>query len=439
MWHGTAIENRLFYKDLQQPDQPVVELLPDPDANFNFVGNDGPVFFIQTNLDAPRERIIAIDTRNPQRENWRTVIPESEDPIDFVTILNHSFLVEYMHDVASTVKIFKLDGTFTSELSLPGLGNVDGFYGRPEDTETFYSFNSYLNPNEIYHYDFQKGQSELFRAPEIDFDFSNYMTERVFYPSKDGTQVPLFLVHRKDLAMDGTNPTLLYGYGGFNVALNPRFRISVLPWIEQGGVYAVANLRGGSEYGSEWHEGGMLKNKQNVFDDFIAAAEYLIQKGYTNPNKLAVSGASNGGTLVGAVVNQRPELFGAALPDVGVMDMLRFQLFTIGWAWTSDYGSSEDPEMFPVLYSYSPYHNLKPGTEYPAIMVSTADHDDRVVPGHSFKYAAMLQTCQEGDLPVLIRIETKAGHGAGKPTDKIIEEVADTYAFLHETLGMAAD
>ena len=263
--------------------------------------------------------------------------------------------------------------------------------------------------------DFQTRKSELFRAPEIDFDFSQYTTERVFYNSKDGTRVPLFVVHRQDIVLDGSNPALLYGYGGFNVALNPRFRISVLPWIEQGGVYAVANLRGGSEYGSEWHEGGMLKNKQNVFDDFIAAAEYLIQEGYTSPNKLAVSGASNGGTLVGAVVNQRPELFGAALPDVGVMDMLRFQLFTIGWAWTSDYGSSEDPEMFPVLYAYSPYHNLKPGTDYPAIMVTTADHDDRVVPGHSFKYAARLQTCQAGNLPVVIRSRPRRATARASP------------------------
>ena len=435
VWQGTSRNSRVYYKDLRDKSRIVHKLLDDYDASYVFLGNDGPVFYFQTNLDAPKERIIAIDTNHPERDNWRTLIPESDDPIDGVSLLNHNFVVVYMHDVVNVVKIFDTDGVFQKEIALPGLGSAGGFGGHEDDTETYYTFNSYLNPSEIYHYDFTTGTSTLFRRPEIDFDFSGYETERVFYQSKDGTRVPMFLVHKKDLPRDGSNPTILYGYGGFNISLNPRFRTSILPWLENGGVYAVANLRGGGEYGEAWHEEGMLANKQNVFDDCIAAAEYLIREGYTNPNKLALSGASNGGTLVGAVINQRPELFGAALPDVGVMDMLRFQNFTIGWAWTSDYGSSEDPEMFPVLYAYSPYHNLKPAA-YPATLVTTADHDDRVVPGHSFKYAARLQEMQTGNLPVLIRIQTKAGHGAGKPTAMLIDELADTYGFLTRVLGL---
>ena len=436
VWQGTSRNNRLYYQDLENGNGEIVELLNDFDASYEFQGNEGPVFFLKTNLDAPRERIIAIDTRHPEKENWKTLIPEAGDPIDGVSILNQHFVVTYMHDVVNVVKIFGLDGQFKTEIPLPGLGSVGGFYGYPEDTETYYSFNSFLNPNEIYHYDFKKLESTLFRAPQIEFDFSGYETEQVFYASKDGTKIPMFLVHRKDLKLDGSHPTLLYGYGGFNISENPSFRISTLPWIEQGGVYVVANIRGGSEYGEEWHQGGMLKNKQNCFDDFIAAAEHLIRAGYTNPNRLAIMGGSNGGTLVGAVVNQRPELFGAAIPQVGVMDMLRFQLFTIGWAWTSDYGSSEDPEMFPLLYGYSPYHNLQAGKDYPSIMVTTADHDDRVVPGHSFKYTAKLQVSQAGNLPVLIRVQTKAGHGGGMPTAMVIQEVADRYAFLHKTLDL---
>ncbi len=436
VWQGTSRNNRLYYKDLADKSKRVHRLLDDFDASYDFLGNDGTVFFIRTNLDAPREKVIAIDITNPGREHWREIIPQSTDPIDGATILNNQFVVTYMHDVVNLVKVFDLDGTFVRDIPLPGLGSVGGFHGHEADTETYYVFNSYLNPSEIYHYDFRTGKSTLLRKPEIAFDFSGYRTDQVFYRSKDGTRIPMFLIHRRDLDLDGENPTLLYGYGGFNISLNPRFSPAILPWIENGGVYAVANLRGGGEYGEQWHQAGMLKNKQNVFDDFIAAAEYLIRERYTNPNKLAVYGGSNGGLLVGAVVNQRPELFAAAIPAVGVMDMLRFQKFTIGWAWVSDYGSSEDPEMFPVLYGYSPYHNLKPGIEYPAVMVMTADHDDRVVPGHSFKYAAKLQACQAGNLPVLIRIQTKAGHGAGRPTAMIIQEVADRYAFLDKILNL---
>ncbi len=436
IWQGTSRNNRLYYKDLADKSKRVHPLLDAFDASYDFLGNEGTVFFFRTNLDAPREKIIAIDITNPPSKHWRTLIPESTDPIDAATILNHNFVVTYMHDVANKVKIFDLEGTFSHDIPLPGPGSVSGFGGHPSDTETYFVFNSYLNPSEIYHYDFSNHQSTLFRKPDIAFDFSDYQTDQVFFKSKDGTRVPMFLVHRKGLDLDGKNPTLLYGYGGFNISLNPRFSPAILPWIEQGGIYAVANLRGGGEYGEDWHQAGMLAKKQNVFDDFIAAAQYLIRENFTNPNKLAIYGGSNGGLLVGAVVNQQPQLFAAAIPAVGVMDMLRFQNFTIGWAWVSDYGSSEDADMFPVLYRYSPYHNLKPGTKYPAIMVMTADHDDRVVPGHSFKYAARLQACQAGNLPTLIRIQTKAGHGAGKPTAMIIQEVSDRYAFLDKILNL---
>jgi len=439
VWQGTSRNNRLFYKDLQDPAGEIVEFLAANDARYGFVGNDGATFFILTNNDAPRQRLVAMDLDASEPEHWRELVPESPNPLESVRILNHSFVLTYMQDVADVVKVHGLDGSFVRDIVLPGLGSVGGFGGHPEDTEAYYVFTSYLNPSEIHHYDFATGESTLFRAPEIDFDFSGYTTERVFYESKDGTRVPLFVVHATDTPLDGTNPTILYGYGGFNVSLGPRFSTAALAWLEQGGVYAVANIRGGGEYGEDWHEAGMLANKQNCFDDFIAAAEYLIAEGYTSADKLAIHGGSNGGTLVGAVVNQRPELFAAAIPAVGVMDMLRFHLFTIGWAWTSDYGSSEDPEMFPVLYAYSPYHNLTDGVSYPAIMVTTADHDDRVVPGHSFKYAARLQAAHGGALPVLIRIQTKSGHGGGKPMSMVIEEKADFYAFLHKVLGMGDD
>jgi len=436
IWNGTSQDNGLFYKDLRDKSLVYHELLADFDASYEFVGNDGPVFFIKTSNGAPRKRVVAIDITKPKVDNWKTLIPEGEDPLDSAAILDDSFVIRTMHDVIGVVKVYELDGTFKNEIKMPGLGTVRGFSGHPEDTETYYSFNSFLNPSEIYHYDFRTKKSTLFRKPEINFDFSGYETKQVFYESKDGTQVPMFLVHKKGMELDGSNPTLLYAYGGYNSSTKPRFRISLLPWLEQGGIYASANIRGGGEYGKQWHEAAIKEHKQVSYDDFIAGAEFLIRQGYTNANLLVASGASNGGLMVGAVINQRPELFGAALPAVGVMDMLRFQLFTIGWAWTSDFGSSDDPEMFPVIYAYSPYHNLKPGVDYPATLVTTADHDDRVVPGHSFKYAARLQACQGGNLPVLIRVQTKSGHGAGKPTDMIIQELADKYGFLHKVLGL---
>lgn len=439
VWQGTSHNNRLLYQDLHEKSPHVRELLMDNDADYTFLGNDGPVFFIKTDKDAPRKRIVAIDRHHPEPQHWQELIPESADPMDGASILDNSFVITYLHDVKHRVKVFELDGRFKKDIALPGMGTVSGFGGHEDDTETYYTFTSFLHPSDIYHYDFRTGQAVLFRSSGIAFDFADYTTEQVFFTSKDGTKVPMFLVYRKDLSRDGHNPTILYGYGGFNISLRPEFSISLLPWLEQGGIYAVANLRGGGEYGEEWHQGGMLKNKQNVFDDFIAAAEHLIAEGYTNSTKLAVYGGSNGGTLVGTVVNQRPELFGAAITAVGVMDMLRFQHFTIGWAWTSDYGSSEDPDMFPTLYAYSPYHNLSCDIEYPAIMVTTAEYDDRVVPGHSFKYAARLQACQSGDQPAIIRIQTKSGHGAGKPTAMIIQEVADRYAFLHRVLKMGTE
>ena len=436
VWKGTSQKNGVFYRDLTKSGD-VVELLPDFDADYSFVGNDGPLFFFRTDLDAPRGRLIAIDTREPQRSNWREIIPQRDDVLQSASLTADRLVARYMRDAHDQIELHQLDGTFVREVELPSLGSVGGFGGRRDATETYYSFTSFLYPTVIYRYDFSSGTSEVFREPSIDFDFDAYTTEQVFYESKDGTRVPMFLVHKKDLQKNGNNPTLLYGYGGFNVSLTPSFSVSRLVWLEMGGVYAMANLRGGGEYGEEWHQAGTVHEKQNVFDDFVAAGEWLIANGYTKPEKLACQGGSNGGLLVGAVVNQRPDLWGAALPAVGVMDMLRFHKFTIGWAWVSDYGSSEDPEQFRSLYAYSPYHNLKP-IEYPAVMVTTADHDDRVVPGHSFKYAARLQEMQRGDAPTLIRIETKAGHGAGKPTAKVIEELADVYAFLIDNLDMTA-
>ncbi|NEP28413.1 prolyl oligopeptidase family serine peptidase, partial [Moorena sp. SIO3I6] len=317
---------------------------------------------------------------------------------------------------------------------LPGIGSAGGFNGLRYDTETFYTYTSFTTPATIYRYDMVSGESTIFRQPQVDFNPDDYETKQVFYPSKDGTQVPMFITHKKGLQLDSNNPTYLYGYGGFNISITPNFSISNLVWMEMGGVYAVANLRGGGEYGEDWHQSGTKLNKQNVFDDFIAAAEWLISAQYTSPKKVAIAGGSNGGLLVGACMTQRPDLFGAALPAVGVLDMLRFHKFTIGWAWCSDYGSPDHPEEFKALYAYSPLHNLKPGTAYPPTLITTADHDDRVVPAHSFKFAAALQEAHEGEQPVLIRIETKAGHGAGKPTSKIIEEIADKWAFLLRTL-----
>lgn len=413
-----------------------VELLNDFDAEYDFVGNDGPVFYFRTDYQAPLGRVIAIDTKRPERENWKELIPQSKDTLVGVSMVNDQFIASYLKDAHTQVKIYDVQGAFVRDVELPGIGSAGGFGGKRKDQETFYSFTSYTVPGTVYRYDLTSGTSSVWKTPKVDFNPDDYETKQEFYASKDGTRIPIFIVHKKGLRLDGQNATVLYGYGGFNIPITPGFSVANLVWMEMGGVYAVANLRGGGEYGKEWHDAGRLKNKQNVFDDFHAAAEYLIQQKYTQPSKLAIYGGSNGGLLVGACMTQRPELYGAALPAVGVLDMLRFHKFTIGWAWTSDYGSPEDPEMFKVLHAYSPLHNLRPGTKYPATLITTGDHDDRVVPGHSFKFAAALQAAQAGDAPTLIRIETRAGHGAGKPTTKIIEEASDRWAFLSRVLDM---
>ncbi len=433
---GTERKNRVYYKDLKADDGKVVKLLDDFDAQYSLIDNDGPVFWFNTDLDAPRGRVIAIDIRNPERENWKEIIPQAAETLRGVNAVNDTFVATYLKDAHTQIKMFDLSGKFVRDVKLPCLGSAGGFGGKRADTETFYLFTSFSYPTTIYRYDMTTGESSVFKRPNVDFNPDEYVSKQVFYHSKDGTRVPMFITHRKGLKLDGDNPTYLYGYGGFNASLTPYFSISRLVWMEMGGIFAMANIRGGGEYGKEWHEAGRLKNKQNCFDDFIAAAEWLIDNKYTRPDKLAIGGASNGGTLVGACMTQRPELFGACLPDVSVMDMLRFHKYTIGWAWTSDYGSPDDPEMFKVLYAYSPLHNLKPGTSYPATLITTADHDDRVVPCHSFKFTAALQAAHVGNNPVLIRVETRAGHGAGKPTAKIIEEIADKWAFLVRTLNV---
>ena len=437
VWRGTDPKNLLFYKDLRDPNLPVVELIREFEANYSFVGNDGSRFWLLTDLNAPRRRLVAIDLDNPGQV--QEVIPEAEETLQGVSLINNQFVAFYLKDAHTQIKTFALDGTYLGEIPLPGLGSASGFGGKRYDTETFYTFTSFTTPPTIYRYDFTTGRSTLFRQPQVDFDPQAYEVQQVFYPSKDGTRIPMFLVHRRGLDRTGDHPTLLYGYGGFGISLTPSFSVGLVAWLEMGGVYAQPNLRGGGEYGEAWHQAGTKLNKQKVFDDFIAAAEWLVANGYTNPSKLAISGGSNGGLLVGACLTQRPDLFAAALPAVGVFDMLRFHKFTIGWAWISEYGSPEDPEEFKALYAYSPLHNLKPGTVYPATLITTADHDDRVVPAHSFKFAAALQAAQGGSQPILIRIDTKAGHGAGKPTTKLIEETADRWAFLVEVLGIQTD
>jgi prolyl oligopeptidase len=436
VWQGTDRRNLLFYKDLTVPNAPVVELINEFEASFSVFDNDGSTFWIETDLAAPRSRVIKIDLTQPDRANWQEIIPEAPETLQGVNLLNHQLVANYLKDARSQIKLFSLKGEFIREIELPGIGSAGGFDGKRDDTETFFNFSSFTTPNTIYRYDMKTGARSLFRQPQVEFDPTVYETKQVFYPSKDGTSVPMFITHKKGLKLDGNNPTLLYAYGGFNVSLTPSFSVSRLAWLERGGVYVMANLRGGGEYGEAWHQAGMKQQKQTVFDDFIAAAEWLIANQYTSSAKLAIEGGSNGGLLVGACMAQRPDLFGAALPAVGVMDMLRFHKFTIGWAWMSEYGSPDEAADFKTLYAYSPLHNLKPGTRYPSTMITTADHDDRVVPAHSFKFAAALQAAHKGDNPVLIRIETKAGHGAGKPTAKIIEEAADKWGFLIRALNV---
>jgi prolyl oligopeptidase len=436
VYQGTDVKNRVYYKDLKASEAPVVRLLDDFDAAYNFIGNEGTRFWFQTDLQSPRGKIVEIDVSKAARDKWKVVVPESKDALQSVSLVNNKFILNYLKDAYTQVRIHDTAGKVLREVTFPGIGSAAGFGGKAKDKETFYYFTGFTTPTTIYRYDMTTGKSTVFREPKVEFNPADYETKQVFYNSKDGTKVPMFITHKKGLKLDGNNPTYLYGYGGFNVSMTPGFSVANMVWMEMGGVYAQPSLRGGGEYGEDWHQAGMKLRKQNVFDDFIAAAEWLIANKYTSTPKLAIGGGSNGGLLVGAAMTQRPDLFGAALPAVGVMDMLRFQKFTIGWAWVSDYGSSENADEFKALYAYSPLHNIKPGTKYPPTMVTTADHDDRVWPGHSFKYAAALQAAQGGDAPILIRIETKAGHGAGKPTSKTIEEIADRWAFLVKTLNM---
>lgn len=436
IWKGTDDRNRVMYKDLNEPYATLIDLINNFENEYSFVGNDGQVFFFKTNLDAPKGRLISIDIRKPNPENWKQIIPEAEETLTGISLVANMFVARYLKDAKTQVKMYKMDGEFVREVEFPTIGSASGFRGRRTDTETFYSFSSFATPPSIYQYDMITGKSTLMRQASVDFNPDDYEVKQIFYYSKDDTCVPMFIAHKKGIRLDGSTPTLLYGYGGFNNSLTPRFSISRLLWMEMGGVFAMPNIRGGGEYGEEWHEAGKKLNKQNVFDDFIAAAEWLIENGYTSSEKLAIQGGSNGGLLVGAVMTQRPEAFGACLPAVGVMDMLRFHKFTAGRFWVDDYGSSDNPEDFEALLAYSPYHNLKKETKYPPTLVTTADTDDRVVPGHSFKFAAALQYSQSGSAPVLIRIETRVGHGTGKPTAKIIEEISDNWAFLVRNLNM---
>jgi prolyl oligopeptidase len=433
---GTDDRYSIVHRDLTDPEAEPVMIIEGFDYDYSLIGNIGSELYFRTNNGAPKNRLITIDVNHPQPANWREVIPEAEDVLDDVNLVGGRIIAEYMQDAWSVVKIFELDGSEAGVVNLPGIGSAYGFNGKLDDPETFFGYASFNMPATISRLDVATGEVEIFKQPEVDFDPDDYQVEQVFYESKDGTRVPMFISHRKDVVPDGNRPTMLYGYGGFNISIQPSFSTTRLAWMEMGGIYAVANLRGGGEYGEEWHQAGTKLNKQNVFDDFIAAGEYLIENNYTNSDKLAIFGGSNGGLLVGAVTNQRPELFGAAIPAVGVMDMLRFHRFTAGRFWTDDYGSADNPDEFAALRAYSPYHNIRDGAEYPAILVTTADTDDRVVPGHSFKYAAAIQRAQGGDAPVLIRIETRAGHGAGVPTDKVIEDYADRWAFLVRNLDM---
>ena len=433
-WKGSEPKSQIFIKDLQDKDAEIRELITGFDAEYEWVASVGSTLYFVTDSDAPRRRLIAVDANHPERDQWKTIIPEGEDVIESVSLFGETFYVVALHDAHSKVTRHAVDGTLKDELPLPGVGSVNGFGGRQDAKDTFFSFTNYVTPTSIYRVDVTSGDVTLWRQPEIDLDVDQFVTEQLFCSSKDGTRVPMIVTRRKDSKLDGSNQTLLYAYGGFNISLTPAFSPANAAWVDAGGIYAVANLRGGGEYGRQWHEDGMRLKKQNVFDDFIAAAEHLIDKGYTTSGRLGIRGGSNGGLLVGAAMTQRPDLFGACLPAVGVMDMLRFHKFTIGWAWVTEYGSSDEADQIKNLLSYSPLHNIKPGTCYPATMVTTADRDDRVVPGHSFKFAASLQAAQSCDNPTLIRIETRAGHGAGTPTSKRIDEYADLWAFLIENL-----
>ena len=433
---GDGAGNALYVKDLTKPDAPLTAMATDMRYQYYPVETIDGKTYIFTNYGAPKGRIMATTAAKPAQKDWTEVVAEGQSVLSGVQVIGGKLLLTYDKDVANHAYLYSLDGKMEHEVNLPGLGSV-GFSGDKDDRECFFTFTSFTIPGAVYRYDIGQNTYSLLRAPKVDFDSDGFVTEQVFYPSKDGTRIPMFLTYKKGLKRDGRNPVYLYGYGGFNISLNPGFSSSRIPFLESGGIYAQANLRGGGEYGEEWHQAGTKMKKQNVFDDFIAAAEWLIKNGYTGKDKIAIVGGSNGGLLVGACMTQRPDLFRVAVPQVGVMDMLRYHKFTIGWNWASDYGTSDDSkEMFEYLKSYSPLHNLKKGTRYPATLVTTADHDDRVVPAHSFKFAATLQECNDGTHPTLIRIDRKAGHGAGKPMSKVLEEQADIYGFIMYNLGM---
>lgn len=434
VFHGTFQETAIFYQDLQTPGAAVVELLNQFDAAYQFIGNDGPLFYFLTNHSAPRYRVVAIDIRRPDPAAWREILREAPDTLEDAALVGDTLIARYLHHACHQVLLFDLRGEQRRALSLPGIGSVEGLHGSRADTHAFYKFSSFTNPGAVYRLDLQTGAAELFRQPTLAFNPADFTSEQVFYPSKDGTRIPMFLVYKNGLARDGQNKTYLYGYGGFNISAPPQFSPARIAWMESGGLLALPNLRGGGEYGAAWHEAGKLRHKQNVFDDFIAAAEWLISNGYTQTARLAIHGRSNGGLLTGACLTQRPDLFGAAIVSVGVLDMLRFHKWTIGWGWVSDYGSPDDPADFRYLLAYSPYHNIHPGAAYPPTLVTTGDHDDRVFPAHSFKFTAALQFAQAGPAPILIRIDVRAGHGAGKPTAMVIAETADIFAFIDAAL-----
>ncbi|MGB6153949.1 MAG: prolyl oligopeptidase family serine peptidase [Pricia sp.] len=427
--------NKLFIRDLQDPNGLLIPVVEDTDSDNYLIDNLGTKLFIVTDRDAPNKKIVSVDAAKPSPENWEDFIPETENVLSPATGGGY-FFTEYMVDAVSKVMQYDYDGKMIREIELPGVGSASGFGGKKEDKDFYFSFTNYITPGSSYKYNVESGQYELYWKPEIDFNSEDFATKQVFYTSKDGTEIPMIITHKKGIDLDGKNPTLLYAYGGFNISITPSFSIANTVWMEQGGIYAVPNIRGGGEYGKKWHDAGIKMNKQNVFDDFIAAAEYLIENKYTKSEYLAIRGGSNGGLLVGATMTQRPDLMQVALPAVGVLDMLRYHTFTAGAGWAYDYGTSEDSkEMFNYLKGYSPVHNIKANTEYPATLVTTGDHDDRVVPAHSFKFAAELQEKQTGDNPTLIRIETNAGHGAGTPVSKTIEQYADIFGFTFYNMG----
>jgi len=425
----------ILVQDLAAGQQDFTLLAKGFDHEYSVIDNVGDKLLLLTNYEAPNYRLVLVDPKNPDPKGWQNVIAQKPELLEGVGTAGGKLFAQYLKDASTRVYQHGYDGKPEREIKLPGIGTAGGFYGEKTHKELFYTYTSFTSPATIYRYDIATGKSELYRKPELKFDTEGYETKQVFYPSKDGTKVPMFIVHKKGLKLDGTNPTYLYAYGGFNINMTPAFSVARMAWLEQGGIFVMPNLRGGGEYGETWHKGGMLEKKQNVFDDFIAAAEYLVANKYTSSDRLAIAGGSNGGLLVGAAMTQRPDLFAVALPAVGVMDMLRYHKFTVGWGWAVEYGSSDKEDQFKYLVKYSPLHNLKEGVSYPATLVTTADHDDRVVPAHSFKFAAALQEKHKGTNPVLIRIETKAGHGAGKPTSKQIEEVADIYSFSWFNMG----